>query len=389
MASKIMVFDNMGNMLDEFVSTTTVRSWVLNDYGRCEFTMSTYDPKCNAKNLNYGNILLIQHVPSVSVDRNNNPQTNGQLPDWVGVIVPPRTWGINKVTVVAYSAEYIMLNRAMPDDVITDSAGGIFWELINYSNDDADEYGAIEIEPGQIDTSGATHSETLKLSALEHAKAVASTYGNDFDITPAVIGNGHLLLQGNFYMMKGVNTQFILSDGDNANIEFNESILTEQGTLGNAVIGYGATVSTKVIGAGHGHRKGRVSTTKSRQSTEDADMNSILKYGLYLSNQSYNVSSLSDIHLANQQFLSQNSEPIMTFQINAADNLKTFDNLVVGNVLQLTLTTIGFFGGQIGFQDWVRLDGVEYDDLQNKAKLIMHIYRPPLGRIGIQIPIGG
>lgn len=381
MASRILIFDPNGNMLDE-LSASTVRSWVLGDYGRCTFTLATSDPKCTPRNLNYGNLVLIQHIPSF---------TGGKLPDWVGVIVPPRTWGINKIEVNIYSAEYVLLNRAMPDDTITDTAGGIFWELLNNANDEADNFGAIEIQPGSIDTSGPTHTEVLKLSAHEHAQSISKLYGNDYDVTPQLNNDGSLSLMGNYYSMKGVNTQAVLQDGISGNIEFVDNILVEQGTLGNAVIGYGSDVSPKQAGTGHGHRKRKKVDrhNRTRRVGEDWDSQSINQYGLFESNQVYSVSGLGAIHTANLAFLDANAQPVMTFSINALDVGDTFSNLDLGNVLNLQMSSTGFFNNrQLGFNDWVRIDAMEYDDLQNKVKLIKHIYRPPRNRSGIQIPIG-
>lgn len=389
MASRVRVFDNKGNWLDELESVATVRSWVLNDYGQCQFTLGTADPKCTLRNLQFGNLVYIEHIPSTYTDGNNVVQTRGKLPDWVGIIVTPRIWGINTVEVTVYSAEYILLNRSMPDDTVTDSAGGIFTELLNDANDDADQFDAIEILPGNIWTGGAEYTEVLKLSAHEHAQNVANTYGNNFDVTASIDGNGKLALWGNYYEMKGVNTWFTLSDGDNGNIEFLDRILEEQGTLCNDVIGIGANVSTKKASTGHGHKKGRAKSPHIRLSTEDYDTDSINKYGLFRSNQTYNVSGLGAIHDANMSYLDEHSNPTMTFHINALDNLKTFNNLATGNVLQLQLSKTGFFGGsQIGFQDFVRIDGLQYDDAQNKCELIKHVYRMPKNHSGIQIPIG-
>lgn len=388
MASRIRVFDNKGNWLDEFIGSNTVRSWVSNDYGRCEFTLATSDPKCTLANLNFGNFLYIEHIPSTYTDGNNVIQTRGKLPDWVGLIIPPRIWGTNQVKITAYTAEYVLLNRAMPDDVVTDTAGGIFTELLNDANDDADQFGAMEILPGNIWSGGPTYTEVLKLSAHEHAQNVANTYGNNFDVTGSIDGNGKLSLWGNYYEMKGVNTWFTLSDGDNGNIEFIADILQEQGTITNDILGFGASISEKAAGTGHGHRKGRAKTPKVRRQYEDYDTASINQYGLFRSNQTYNVSGLGAIHDANMSYLDEHSQPVMTFNINALDNLSTFDNLALGNVLQLQMSSVGFLNGGLGFQDFVRVDAMQYDDLQNKVQLIKHVYRPPKNHSGIQIPIG-
>lgn len=389
MASRVTVYDKNGIFLAELHAVDTTRSWVLNDYGRCEFTMSTSDPKCTELLMRYGNFVLIEHIPSQTTDGNGNIITNGKLPDWVGVIVPPRMWGINAVKITAFSAEYVMFNRAMPDDAVTDTGGGIFYELLNDANESALLFNAMQILPGNIDMGGPTFTETLKISAHEHAQNVATNLGQNFDISGGV-SQGVLSLYGNWYPMRGINTNFQLHDGDNANIEFVQDILIEQGQLCNDVIGFGSYVTQKAIGHGHGHRKGRAKSPRIRRSGEQIDQDSINKYGLFQSNQTFNVSGLGAIVEADKAYLDQHAEPTLTFKINALDNGLTFSQLDIGNVLLLQLTTVGFFGGStLGFQDWVRIDGMQYVDSINKVELTKHVYRPPRNRSGIEIPIGG
>ena len=89
------VFDQFGNPLD-MLEVRAPRSWLLNDVGQCVFSLSVRDPHCTERNLRYGNLVLVQ---------------SAGLPDWVGVIDPPRGRNYGSVTVTAYSAEYLLKLR--------------------------------------------------------------------------------------------------------------------------------------------------------------------------------------------------------------------------------------------------------------------------------------
>src|SRR3990172_5977305 len=116
MASRILIFDHFCRPLTEISADTTPRSWVLNDHGRAEFSVS-YDPTMPQSSqivreewFQFGNLIHIIHVPSPDDESGGH----GTLPEWTGIILPPQTWETGELNVTAYSAEAILMFRAVP-----------------------------------------------------------------------------------------------------------------------------------------------------------------------------------------------------------------------------------------------------------------------------------
>src|SRR5260221_1583380 len=124
--SRVQVFDPKGHIIAELDRAATVRSWALDDVGRCDFTVSTRDPQATPQNLNYGNFVLVSHKPSVNADGT----LNGQLPPWVGMILAPQEWEYGKVKVTAYGAENLLFYRPMPFTTLYGSGSLIFAQIL-------------------------------------------------------------------------------------------------------------------------------------------------------------------------------------------------------------------------------------------------------------------
>jgi hypothetical protein len=99
---RVLIGDRTGRLLAEVEPLVGPVSWRLNDVGRATLTFAKTDPKCIEDFLRFGNRVLIQFG-------------NG-LPDWGGVIDPPREWTAATVTATAYSAEYILGTRVTEKD---------------------------------------------------------------------------------------------------------------------------------------------------------------------------------------------------------------------------------------------------------------------------------
>jgi hypothetical protein len=63
MTSKITLFSHSAHPLTELGGIpTTPRSWVLNNVGHAEFSISTTDAKCTEENFQFGNLVHIVHA---------------------------------------------------------------------------------------------------------------------------------------------------------------------------------------------------------------------------------------------------------------------------------------------------------------------------------------
>src|SRR6185369_16524891 len=110
MTSRFSLFSHFTHPLTEYEADTTPRSWVLNGYGMAEFTSSLAYSPATETNLQFGNLIYIEHIPTKDAAGN----TNGKLPAWSGVIVPNRELYTTKIHPTAISLEGLLLYRPLP-----------------------------------------------------------------------------------------------------------------------------------------------------------------------------------------------------------------------------------------------------------------------------------
>lgn len=356
--SRVRIFNKMGIELAE-LGVATTRSWTLDSVGRCNFTVPIYsssggfNPQATEDILNYGNLILVEHKPSVNADGT----TNGVLPNWVGILAAPRQWSYGQIQCTAYSAEQILNFRASPKPfTASGTPGAVFKQLILWANDPSFNPGAYPIQLGTIELAGANVSRDVKGSILDEVSGVIKDFGGDWDITPYVTANNQLLLVANYYQLKGavVNQTF-----HNQNVEYTSPLYVEQGDFFNWVRGYSSTAST-----------GNVNFAAT------ADQASIAKHGLFGANTvyqsisgQYSAAGFEAVQAANQNFLNQNRFPTRTVAPNVLDVGNAFSFLNVGNYWYIYLDTVGFTNGQIGLAGAVRITAMEYTELTNSVRV--------------------
>lgn len=348
MTSKIRIFDHFARYLTEIEAPTTPRSWVLDDVGRCEFSMSTSDPKCTEINLQYGNLIHIEHLPALDVDGNSK----GKLPDWVGIILPPRTWDFGVLHVVAYSIEALLSFRAMPFTNIQGTPKSMFIKLLGLAAEAANN---IIIQPGVIEDVQVTFSDSLRLSAYEHIKKLAAKVGMDWDVTGEIDPKGNLLLYGNLYVHKGVGTELTLV---NTNSEMAGALLTEQGNPSNQVFGYA-----------------QASTQQQRYLGYAENSASVGDYGALQINTTFmGLRDATSVRAAAQNFADKRGRPVRLFSRTVLDDGMAFSNLDTGNTVKLHEINAGFApGGGLGMSAVARIKSISYNDLSNKCPLNLEV----------------
>jgi len=348
MGSRIRIFDHFMKPLVEIESATTPRAWVLNGYGRCDFSISTSDPKCIEKNFQYGNLVFIEHIPSTDASGN----VNGRLPDWVGIILTPREWDYGVLHVTAYSAESILAFRSMPYMDIKGTPLSMFTQLINLSHENANN---ITIKLNNLDDVSFTYSDALRTNAFDHIQKLIKDCGMDWSITGSVNELGNLELLANLYNRKGIDTNMVLN---NNNVELQSPLLTEQGTPSNHIFGYS-----------------QAQTASSRVSTVIKDEASISDYGSLQMNQVYiGRTDLGSVVNATQSRIDKRSRPVKLIKRTALDKGTTFDFLDTGNRANIKETTVGFNPqGGFGFESKVKIISMDYNDLSNKVSLNVEV----------------
>lgn len=365
--SRLRIFNPSGNLLEE-IDYPTTRSWILNNaqttqLGRCQFTVNVYDafaggfnPKLTQANFQYGNLLLCEHKPSV----NEDGTTNGKLPDWVGVIVPPQTWEYGKVTITAVSAEQLLAYRSIGGSSASNHysggpPGGAFAWALSLANQNVTFFGSgVPIQPGSIDYGGKGVERYFKLDALTEIRGIATASGFDWDVTPQVSAGNQLQLFGNWYPKKGIDAGLVLS---NLNLQSVSPLYTEQGQFYNFVIGYSSSTSpanrvfARSINQAGINANGPMGTVVVFQNTEGIAQEAL--------------QAMTDAYLAGI------SGPLRTFAPTLLDKDNDFSFAVTGNTMLVQNDTVGFFNGGIGVNGSVRITAVEYSELTNLCKMVV------------------
>ena len=348
MASKVTIFDHNMHPLDELSVAVTPRSWVLNDFGRCEFTISTADPKCTERNLQFGNLVFIQHIQS----KDEDGTLNGKLPDWVGMILPQRTWDLGMVHVTAYSAEFILAFRAMPWRSIKGTPKDMFSSILQYAAESAPN---IIIQPGTLDDVTDNQSDNLRTNAYDHIKKLTTNGGMDWDVTGQLDSKGSLQLYGNLYASKGTYTGQTLTT---TNSQLESPALTEQGAPANVVIGHS-----------------QAQTARDRLDWKAVHQEALDDYGPLETNNTFlGIHDMAGLKSASQASADKSGRPVKILHRTALDYKNTFSLLNTGNTWDLFDTTVGFLaGGGFGIQTRVKIKSMDYNDLSNKCPLNIEV----------------
>ena len=352
MSSNLRIFDHTCKSLAYLEAPTTPRSWLLNSFGKAEFSVGLQylKDKFNPKEetvMQYGNLVYIEHIPS----KDAAGTANGKLPDWTGIILPDRNWPDKILNATAYSAEAILTFRPMPLTKISGTPASIFKEILGYASAITDN---IVIQPGVIEDIPETFGDSLATSAYDHIKKLCANSGMDWDVTGQIDGRGNLQLYANLYRSKGAVTRLELTRD---NVEGSGPLLTEQGTPYNVIYGYS-----------------QASTKESRYFAKGINQASVDKYGVLATNIVF--SGITDqTSLANAaQTMADNSPPLMKLHRVAVDIGKTFDSLAAGNTVTVKDNTVGFKpGGGFGFSASARILSLDYNDLTITAPLNLEI----------------
>lgn len=352
MPSKPTIFDKFLHPLAEIAAPTTPRSWVLNGYGRAEFSMSTSDPKCTETIMQFGNLVHIKHIPTKDADGNDN----GKLPDWVGMVLPERGWDYGVLHKNVYTVEGYLVYCPMPFIKVSGSPKTIFLEIIKHANDFIHRYGGgITFQPGIVDDLPLTLSDELTVSAYEHIQTLTTRAGMNWDITSEIDEKGNLLLFANLYQTKGVQTDLTLS---NLNSELGSPLLSEQGNIWNVVIGYS-----------------QANTKQDRIFRVGINQEAVNDYGPFGINQPFlGMKDAASVQLAAETRAMERGRPIKKIHRIALDRQDTFSHLETGNILSVKEANAGFApGGGLGFDAQAKITSMDYNDLSNKAPLNVEV----------------
>lgn len=333
--ARVLIGDRTGRIIAEVEPLVGPVSWRLNNVGRATLRFAKTDPKCTEDNLRFGNRVLIQFG-------------NG-LPDWGGVIDPPRDWTDESVMATAYSGESLLAMRQTSklQSFSAATTGYIFQSLIEAANAVA----ATGITIGSIWNAGNVHSPEYHFDNLLKiiGDSLAERLGGDFAVLAAESG-GYIVFTGNFYERRGSDKSgvVLLEDHNLAGIG-----LSEQGPIVNywSVVGQGSTWGDeRLVGT-----------------AQDAD--SVAEYGLRESSEA-NTDTTTQTTLDDvaNNLLNTYAWPHNVLTLAAMDLAPAaFAEYDIGDAVRVLLHSFGFGG----YDKLVRIIAREYDPGRGVCKLVV------------------
>ncbi|MHA1962654.1 MAG: hypothetical protein ACW99U_20880 [Candidatus Thorarchaeota archaeon] len=332
--ARVVVADKTGRLIAELKPDLIQVSWRISKVGKAHFTLSSGDSKATRDILRFGNRLLIQFE-------------NG-LPNWVGVMNPPRAWKFGEIEVTAYSAEslfqYRITNKSRVFTGVT--AGTMYRELITEMNRREDTGITIgDLWLGGQTLSADFHYEDLLDIFQEHLTLA----GGEFNVTGDEI-NGYLVLFANFYERMGKDrTGTALVEG--ANVK--SAVLKEVGPIIN---------SQTTVGKGTDWGDDRLTSTSLSQISID-------EFGLRQEVSIYSSETLqSSLDIWADIALLDTLVPYNAYMLDVLDeDPGEFRAYGVGDDVTLSLPNYGFGGTDAV----VRVIAREYKPAEGQALLIV------------------
>lgn len=347
MTSRFMIFDPLGNYLTDIDMPSTPRAWVLNDVGECSFQMPLGYAKTLERYLRYGNLVHIQHVPSVP--------TNGKLPTWTGIILRDRIWRNDDVIECkAHSAEAIATVRPLPwVDGIKSTPKVVFESILRLGNTIAQRYNGIQIQVGTVEDRPVQIADDFRQQMYEHIVNLIKRTRMSWSITGEVDTKGKLNLYGNLYADIGRFTGLTLT---NLNSESASPLLREEGTPFNVIFGYS-----------------QAQTARQRFPGIGINADSLALHGFMGRNSSYmGLHDEASTKSAAQAEADIYGQPFLVMDRNALDLGDTFSRLRVGDAVHIDEHGAGFnLDGGFGIQSDAIILSMTYND--NSNKVAMHL----------------
>lgn len=335
---RIWIANKLGIVYEEVTAHVESLSWVLNGIGHLRFTLSQRDTKMTPDNLAFGNRIFVRFA-------------NG-LPDWAGVILPPRRWSASAgtVEVTAYTIEHLLQYR------LTDrgryfrevSAGAIFAAIINEM-----QYAELlNIIVNRVWYGGLTHSPAYHYKSAWWiiSESLRRMETCDVRFTPALEG-GRILWYADLQERIGRNLSSAIAIVQGRNL-VNDTIVEEQGNIVNEV---------SAIGVGTTWGPDRAIVTARNEV-------SIAQYGLFQDaiNPPGVVEPITLERHARRR-LQEYSHPRLRFQIEVADvEPGRFLDYDVGDTIMLEVPSARW-----GYRGKVRVLAREYRPANNTCGLVV------------------
>jgi hypothetical protein len=334
------VFDHRGVLAGELEPEVESITWKLNDVGKLQYSVAKSEPKATPDFLRFGNLVRVQFG-------------NG-LPDWAGVVEPPRTWGADRIQCSAYSAEYLLgFRQTGRGRYFTQaSVGYIFSSVVAEAASAAD----MLIDLGEVWLGGGSHSpdyhfqDLLTIARESIGKRLTPA---DFVLQP-VVTDGVLRFRASLLERRGQ--------------EMPGLALVEQLNLGHIrLVEQGPIVNSWTL-VGEGTTWGPERLIVARE-----DAASIAEYGLREASEVLaSVSEPATLEAAAAERIGRTARPRVMLELEALDAPPArFADYDVGDVLTLRLDSYGFEG----YEGPVRVLAREYRPKAGVCGLVVQEWR--------------
>jgi len=342
-AVQVLIGDRFGRVIDEVSPNVREVAWRLNKIGRATLVFSKRAAKATARNLQHGNRVLIRFSGDVG------------LPDWGGVIDPPRMWSGSEIEVSCYGIEYLLQFRRTDKTRAFDSVpvGRIIYQLLRET--EAEQ--GLGLTFGAIWTGGRAHSPRYHFKALwTIIEELIEAERCDVRFAPQ-LARGRITFQAEVYDRLGEDKsgRWALKEGRNVT----EATFTEQGPILN-----------DFAAAGGGTTWGEERPTQIAYE-QDSDQ----LYGLRQAGQVYSgVSQDTILAIYAESEVRENAYPHTRLDLTVANRTPaTYTRYGLGDVVRCILPTYGFDG----YDQAVRVLARETDGLAGSCKLIVEEERSP------------
>lgn len=312
--AQVLIGNKSGTIIAEIEPDISEVTWRLNEVGKLRFGIARTDPKATKANLNYGNKILIQFE-------------NG-LPNWGGVIDPPRSWQDGIIDCQAFSGEKIFGFRTT--DKVRDFAGATIGQIYSALIGEANVIEDMGISLGDIWTGGVAHSPSYHYKNLLDIfqKSLTEKLSNADFYIKAIEEGGVIKFAADLYETRGEDkTKFALVQDMN----LLPIKLKEQGPIVN---------SWDVAG------EGDASWGVERLTANSQDSNSRDIYGLREGSKVYGDVSLQETLNKNAEVLKEEfKDPYNIFTLKATNKKPAlFSDYDIGDTIRLIAHEFGFDG---------------------------------------------
>jgi hypothetical protein len=337
MTSRAIVFDLNNYPVGAFTADIN-RGWVLlGNTGvsdGAQTTVTIPDEFMDAPWLQLGRMVLVERPP---------------LPPWAGVIDTP--WKATlPVEITLYNAEYLFALRAAERSVlINSSVGATISEMIHLAN---------EQEPLYIQFGNSGNVQDIFEKTIEAANIwdqmieFLTDAGYEMMLRPQRDTQGRLSLLVDIGLGLGVDTGFLLHDGDQGNMKVIDAVV--DGKIVNRV-------------------RGISGETSEQEQLQTDILEDQASQDLYRTRSEWvqfrNVTQQTALNQYTQNYLTTSSVPYLDLTVDVLDVGDTFANLRSGNRLIVHASEVHLPGGRQGWRGTMRALAMAFDETSNSVKM--------------------